>query len=564
MNALLLTGTAVAAAGILADISGRTRRWLHIFQLEHYEAARLIMWWRRRPDLRHPLQLATSVAALAGAATCLVIGREEVASLLLVAIGVVSFPIAYLEWRRPEKRPFVFTGRARRVFIVSLVPALLFLLATAGVVAADAVSASAITALTAIGLALVAAAPLSLAAADLALSPAQKRINRRYVGAARAKLAAIRPLTVGITGSYGKTTTKFCVGAVLSRLGETLVTPESFNSYLGVTRTVNERLRSDHRFFVVEMGAYRRGDIAGLCELTTPRVGIVTAIGPMHLERFGSIEAIRDTKAELVASLPSYGHFITNGDDPRCRSIADAATVPVTLFALDADDAEVRASDVRISSGTTCFTLHLCERSYPVRARLLGRHNVRNLLAAAACGLVAGVADEQIVSALEAVEPPPHRLAAIVNPRTGVVVIDDAYNSNPEGAAGALEVLAEHDANRRLLVTPGMVELGPGQETANVELGQRAARVCDLVLLVGGEQTEPIERGLLDAGLNRTQIIVARDIDHATEELSRIVQPGDVVLFENDLPDTYVRNGPMQGVQRAPRLRRPPGTRVAH
>jgi len=138
-----------------------------------------------------------------------------------------------------------------------------------------------------------------------------------------------------------------------------------------------------------------------------------------------------------------------------------------------------------------------------------------------------------------------------------VVVIDDAYNSNPEGAAGALDVLAEHEANRRLLVTPGMVELGTEEEEANFELGRHAARVCDVVLLVGAEQTEPIERGLLEAGLSRTQIIVARDIEQATEELSRIVQAGDVVLFENDLPDTYVTNGSLRDADRARGLRRP-------
>ena len=150
-----------------------------------------------------------------------------------------------------------------------------------------------------------------------------------------------------------------------------------------------------------------------------------------------------------------------------------------------------------------------------------------------------GVRDNEIVAALGSVEPPPHRLAPIVNRATGVVVIDDAYNSNPEGAAGALEVLAEHEASRRLLVTPGMVELGDRQDDANQEFGRQAGRVCDLVVLVGPEQTEPIRLGLLEAGLDGDRIVVASDIEHATSELARLVRAGDVVLFENDLPDTY-------------------------
>jgi UDP-N-acetylmuramoyl-tripeptide--D-alanyl-D-alanine ligase len=260
----------------------------------------------------------------------------------------------------------------------------------------------------------------------------------------------------------------------------------------------------------------------------------------MHLERFGTIDAIRDAKAELLESLPADGHFITNADDPRCRALAASARVPVTLFAVDADDADVRASDVRFGAGRTTFTLWLGAQPYPVEARLLGVHNVRNLLAAAACGLVAGVSETDIVAALEVVEPPAHRLAAIVNRSTGVVVIDDAYNSNPEGARNALDVLAEHDASRRVLVTPGMVELGAEQDVANVELGRHAARVCDVVLLVGEAQTKAVERGLLEGGLAGDRIVVVHDIEEATRELARIVDAGDVVLFENDLPDTYI------------------------
>lgn len=543
MTALLAAGIAVAAVGIAADYAGRVRRWLHIFQLEHYEASRLVAWWRRRRDLLHVRLSAIALLAFVGATISLAFSQPSTSAALLILVGVASLATAHTEWRRLEKKPFVFTGRAKRLFATSLVPGLLFLGAAGGVAGAASNSAVAVGAIIGAGLLLVAATPVVIVAANVALSPLQRRVNRRYVAQARRKLDEIKPLTVGITGSYGKTTTKFCTGAVLAACGDTLVTPDSFNSFLGVTRAINERLKPDHRVFVVEMGAYRRGDIAELCELTRPTIGILTAIGPMHLERFGSIEAIREAKAELLSGLPPEGQFITNGDDPLCCSVAATAGVPVTLFGIESIDADVRASDIRLTSGKTCFTLHLRECEYAIEARLLGRHNVRNLIAAAACGMVAGVGDEAIVSALESVEAPPHRLAPIVNGNTGVIVIDDAYNSNPEGAAGALEVLAEHDALRRMLVTPGMVELGDQEEEANVEFGRLAARVCDLVMLVGVEQTLPIKRGLLEAGLDSGQIVVMQDIEQATAELGRIVRAGDVVLFENDLPDTYVVNG---------------------
>jgi UDP-N-acetylmuramoyl-tripeptide--D-alanyl-D-alanine ligase len=543
VTALLAASIAVAAAGIASDYAGRVRRWLHIFQLEHYENWRLIGWWRRRLDLLHLLPSAAALVAFVGAAVSLAAGQREVSAGLLIVVGAASLAPARVEWLRPEKKPFVFTSRAKRLFAASLVPGLLFLGAAGGVAAAASTSAVAVGTLVGAGLLLVAATPIAIILANVALLPLQRRVNRRYVAQARAKLDQIKPLTVGITGSYGKTTTKFCAGAVLAVRGETLVTPDSYNSYLGVTRAVNEQLKPEHRVFVVEMGAYRKGDITELCELTKPTIGILTAIGPMHLERFGSVEAIREAKAELLGGLPNDGHFITNGDDPLCRLVAAAASTPVTLFGIDSTDADVRASDIRITSGKTFFTLHLHEREYAVESRLLGRHNVRNLIAAAACGIVAGVDDDGIVAALQTVEAPPHRLASIVNGRTGVIVIDDAYNSNPAGAAGALEVLAAHDATRRLLVTPGMVELGDQEEEANVEFGRMAGRVCDLVMLVGVDQTLPVKRGLLEAGLGDAQIVVTRDIEQATAELGRILRAGDVVLFENDLPDTYVTNG---------------------
>ncbi|MGA9875557.1 MAG: UDP-N-acetylmuramoyl-tripeptide--D-alanyl-D-alanine ligase, partial [Solirubrobacteraceae bacterium] len=377
------------------------------------------------------------------------------------------------------------------------------------------------------------------------------------------------PLVVGITGSYGKTPTKFCVGEVLAADRPTLVTPESYNSFLGVIRTINEHLQQRHRAFVVEMGMFRRGDIAELCELVHPTIGVITAIGPMHLERLGSIEAIAAAKAELLAALPPHGHFVTNGEDPRCVELARTAHVPVTLFGIHDPkptavvaaashrdgaspstnpypqknpDVQVIARDIQPVDGRTVFQLQLDGPDSPqieVSAGLLGRHNVFNLLAAAAVGRVLEIAPERILAGLAQVQAPAHRLQPIHNRRAGVVVIDDAYNSNPDGAAAALEVLREHPAKRRLLVTPGMVELGELEAQLNRDFGEHAAAVCDLAILVGPARTVPIREGLASAGMDLTSVHVVRDIAEATALLARLTRAGDVVLFENDLPDTY-------------------------
>jgi len=567
VSAFLGAAASLAAVALVVRLAGRQHRLLHLFQLEHYEPARLTLWLRRRRERRPRAELAGAGAlyVLAGALAAWV-SRWAAGAVLLATIPP-AIALGVRDWRRPAVKPLVLTPRATRLLGASLAPPLALALATIALASVE-LSAVALSIVLALAWLALALAPETLLSANRALAPVQASINRRYVRAARATLERQRPLTIGVTGSYGKTTTKFCLGAVLGEQRPTLVTPDSYNSHLGVVRTINERLRPSHEVFVVEMGMYRRGDIAELCALVHPTIGVITAIGPMHLERLGSIDAIAAAKGELLDALPPHGHLVTNADDERCRALAARAHVPVTLFSIDHPDAAVRASEIRIAGGRTQFALHLphlgggapvapgaagapaahraagpaargAAGPLEVSAQLLGRHNVHNLLAAAAVGSVVGLQPATIARALSQVRAPAHRLQPIHNNSAGVVVIDDAYNSNPHGAAAALEVLREHDAARRLLVTPGMVELGALESTLNRELGERAGAVCDMVILVGPERTRPIFEGLLAGGMEERDVRVVRDIHEATAVLRHSTRPGDVVLFENDLPDTY-------------------------
>ena len=292
------------------------------------------------------------------------------------------------------------------------------------------------------------------------------------------------------------------------------------------------------------MGAYRLGDVAELCDLVHPKIGILTAIGPAHLERFGSLDAIEQAKGELAEALPADGVFITNADDERCLRAAGRTQARVVLFSSSGDsNADLTAHDIQMAEGTTRFTLRHAAEEAVVRSKLLGRHNVANLLAAAAVGTTLDLPLDAIARALARVTPPAHRLAPILNPQAGIVVIDDAYNSNPVGAAAALEVLAAHQAERRLLVTPGMVELGEHEAEENERFGNRAAAVCDLVVLVGEERSRPIRAGLTAADFPESQIHVVADSSEAAALLATTTRRGDVVLFENDLPDLYSEDG---------------------
>lgn len=546
MSALEWVALGLGYLAILSLLVGRTHLFLHLLQQEHYELKRLQVWVARRDERFSAVDVG--LAFITGDLIALAFGLDLLAGEVAIAALVAAVIRARRVIGRPQIKPLVFTSRARRLFAVAvLLGALVAGLAFVVAVVTDPVAGA--LALALLGSLLLVVAPELLGAANLLLRPVQKLDNARFERRARRKLAEIEPLVIAITGSYGKTTTKGCVAQVADLSGPTLPTPASFNSYLGVIRTINENLRPNHRAFVVEMGAYRRGDIAELCELVAPKIGILTAIGPAHLERFGSLDETERAKGELGEALPSDGTFITRADDERCRRAAERTPATVRLFAPEPHpDADAWAEELELRDGRTHF--QLCLRAgaetlrAPVKARLLGKHNVANLLAAAAVGSELGLAPGQIARALGQVAAPEHRLSTIVNRAAGIVVIDDAYNSNPSGAAAALEVLATHPGQRRVLVTPGMVELGDQQDAENERFGAAAAEVCDVVVLVGEEQTTAIRRGLEAAGFPADGLRVVADSGGAQQLLAESSRAGDVILFENDLPDLYQRQTP--------------------
>ena len=383
----MAVGLIAAALGVLALIAGRLHQMLHLFQLEHYEAARLRVWVRRR-NARIDRTLLGACLVAGALLTALAAADADLAVLIAgVAAGVVLAGFGHRILRRPQAKPLVFTSRARRLFVVALAIPALVLAAAAIAVLAGAPAWVAAAVGTATAVLSVVGTPELLFAANAVVRPIQELDNRRFVRRARQKLADIDPLVVGITGSFGKTTTKVCVAAVAELRGPAYATPASFNTFLGVVRATNEGLSAKHRDFVVEMGAYRLGDVAELCDLVHPKIGILTAIGPAHLERFGSLDAIEQAKGELAEALPADGVFITNADDERCVRAAGRTQARVVLFSSSGDsNADLTAHDIQMAEGTTRFTLRHAAEEAVVRSKLLGRHNVANLLAAAAVG----------------------------------------------------------------------------------------------------------------------------------------------------------------------------------
>ena len=457
---------------------------------------------------------------------------------LFVALVTVALAILGGFWCRSlmqvkkAKKPFVVTMRVKRTWIIS---AILFTLICALV---GFLLTGEEPRLYFIGL-FPLLLPLWVALGGLCAWPIEKLVSEMYFRDAQKKLAA-RPdlIKIGITGSYGKTSVKFILGTILQEKFQVLVTPSSFNTPMGVTRIIREKLMPAHQVFVAEMGARHVGDIKELCRLVHPHHGVLTSVGPQHLDTFHTLERIKSTKYELMDTIPDGGCCFFPDDKDICRELFDKTRKEKRLCSIypGADDADVWATDIRVSPAGSSFILHTMNEEIECRTRLLGEHNIQNIILAATVGLRLGMTLRQIARGISRIAPVEHRLQLI--PSAGVTIIDDAFNSNPKGAQAALKVLREFEG-RRIIITPGMVELGAGEEQFNYDFGTMMADCVDVAILVGKKHTAPIARGLAEAGFPQANCYVVSTLDEASAILRQIGRSGDVALFENDLPDNY-------------------------
>ncbi|MEW6674575.1 MAG: UDP-N-acetylmuramoyl-tripeptide--D-alanyl-D-alanine ligase [Nitrospirota bacterium] len=465
---------------------------LHMLQLEGYRSKRFIKWLINNPNK-------------------------------MLAVRTIKEP----------KKKLVFTARATRLFILMLMllSSVIYNLSRLSLIIF--ISGIFLTSFF---------APFLLILSNILIYPLETVINNLYLRSAKKKIKKLKPKVIAITGSYGKTSTKDFLAHILSTKYKVLKVPGSFNTPMGICKIIRGELRPEHEIFIVEMGAREKGDIKELCELLKPEVGTITAIGPQHLEMFKTIENIIDTKYELVESLPANGIAVFNNDDENCRHLANRTyDKKVLRYGINKNNKKLHlmAMDISTSNQGIYF---LAQNSrgdaVPFHCKLLGKHSVYNILAAATVALEFGMSLNEIAEAIKILEPTPHRLQ-LIRGAGGVTVIDDAFNANPVGAKMALEVLGEFKGGRKVLVTPGLVELGEREYEENKQIGITAAKICDFVFLIGPKRTKPIFEGLKEAGFPETNIFVEKSLNAVTGKFKSILKAGDVVLFENDLPDTY-------------------------
>ncbi len=507
----------------------------HLFQLESYQFPGFFRSVGRNPKQAWLPGIYAALVSLVLLSGLQAFYRAEqggfvhwllLAAFLLCAAGA-GWLFARIQNGKKAKKPFVVTGRVKRLYTVTAILLGVFS------VSLSTVDSIALTALWPVAL------PLLLAGCGFVAWGPEKLISEFYFRSARRKLLAQKDLIrIGITGSYGKTTVKHILGTLLAEKYQVLYTPKSFNTPMGVSRTIREMLLPAHQVFIAEMGARHVGDIKELCRLVKPEIGILTSVGPQHLDTFKTVERVASTKYELIAALPAEGRSFFADDHAICRALYQKTVKPRTLASLTAGDADVWSENVNVSPEGSAFTLCFADgQRYACQTRLLGEHNILNIVLAAAVARSLGLTKQQILRGVQRIEPVPSRLELIKNTNS-YTIINDGFNANPIGAQAALNVLGQFP-QRRIIVTPGMVELGAREAELNREFGRAIAKAADIAVIVGKKRVQPIMDGLAEAGFPAESTHRVDSLQESTALLQRLARAGDTVLYENDLPDNY-------------------------
>lgn len=522
----ILTGV-LLVTWLLAS-AGKSQRNVHMLQQNSYRNERYIRWMKGQKGKAFP---ARDYVLLLGVILSL-FGWHTVA---IVALSVLFLLFFLAKPKSIEKLKLAYTSRVKRLFTTI---AILHVIA-GGVAFWFAFSDKILLAILIVVLVYMLNFFIVIAA-NMINKPLETSINHHYFNDAKRILQSSNNLKViGITGSYGKTSTKHILHSVLASHFNVLMTPESYNTKLGVTITVRRDLKPYHDIFIAEMGAKQKGDIQEICDLVEQKYGVLTSIGEQHLETFKTLDTIKRTKFELIDSLPQDGIAFLNKDDENIMATHTDNSCRKVYYGIDADGLDYKATDITYHSRGSSFTLVMGNgEQVEFSTKLLGKHNIYNILSAIAVGVEFGVPMSKIVKAVRQLNAVSHRLE-IRRTNSNLTIIDDSFNSNPVGSKMAVDVLGYMD-EYKVLITPGMVELGEKQYELNKAFAEHAATVCDYIVLVGEKQTIPLQDGLKAVGYPESQYKVVKNLQEALvimHELS--ARQKTVVLLENDLPDLF-------------------------
>lgn len=512
---------------------------LHMFQLNGYKNGEHIHWLKKNVSRQYLL-------ILIGISGILSMCLPGIVTLFLQAACALICMKYYLYLKKTNtKKKLVYTARVKRLILTDSSLVILLLVLT-GVFLGVSRIAGAFAILTTLQI-------IALVIVNWINRPVEGMINQHYINDAKKKLRSVPDLTViGVTGSYGKTSVKYYLDTLLKEHFEVLITPESYNTPMGVVKTICSSLKPSHQIFICEMGARHVGDIKEICDIVHPEHGIITSVGPQHLETFFNMDNIVNTKFELADALPEVGLLFLNGDNEYIRN--HSGKYKNKIFYTTGEWAKARelesqieegevsqyyqTGDVKLSRTGTEFTVTAPDgEKETFQMRLLGEHNVINVAGAVAVANTLGIPLKQLKVPVRRIQPVAHRMQLLE--RGNYTIIDDAFNSNPVGSRAAVETLKQFEGVR-ILITPGMVELGEKEEEYNYKFGTYAADCCDYILLVGEKHTAPIHKGVLESGFSQERCRVFEKLEDALSFAYSIKAEGHkFILLENDLPDNY-------------------------
>ncbi len=523
MSILILISLVFAVVSCVCSLV----RQFQMFQQNSYFPSRYFKWVK---------EAYTVNLAVQAIICCLFSFRQrQIGCIIIAAVTFILMLARFINAKKVHKKSIkklVLTARVKRLFAAAITPLV------AGVVLA-AVFSDELTGEIAAMLTFLfsVVSPLAVMLAYIITLPIEKAVARWYINDAKKILRANKNLTViGITGSYGKTTTKFILTRILSEKFNTVCTPQSFNTPMGVVRTVRGSIKPQTQIFVCEMGAKNIGDIKEICDIAHPKYGIITSVGAQHLDTFRSVDNVFKTKFELADEVKKNGGTVLiNADSEGISSRVSADGDGIIRFG---EGTKYFADNIKGGAAGSSFDLHLDGEVISVSTKLLGMHSINDILAAAALSYMLGVSAEDIRFAISSLKPTEHRLE-LKNFSKGLL-IDDAYNANPEGSIEAVHVLGSFEGMKKTIITPGLIELGEREYECNKALGLEAAKVCDIIILVGKNRSKPLRDGVLETDFNPDNLYVASSFKEAMEIYTPLADETSVVLLENDLPDNYL------------------------
>lgn len=502
---------------------------LHMYQQNRYELGRYLQWFSA--------SLRTSIFAIVrslimGLVLSVIITLFELPGQLMTLGLIYLFAIFSLqqESHKPYIKPLNVTTRVKRqIILMSFLTLVLVYFMVAHYSLAPLPLLALMYENSIVHLILILMAVIT--------EPIEALVKGFYIYLAKRELRRHRNLTkIGITGSYGKTSSKNILNEILSEEYYVLSTPASFNTPMGITITIRQQLKNIHEVFIVEMGADKVGDINMLSKFVRPQYGIVTSIGPQHLATFKSINNIIKEKMKLIENLPVDGVGVLNFDNEYIRNYKIQNTCRILTVGIDSVDVDFRATNISFTPDGSVFLIQSEDGAYPFKTRLLGKHNVSNILVAVAIGRALRLSWEKLQKAVANVNYIEHRLQ--LKKINGLTYIDNAFNSNPEGSRMSLEVL-KMMPGKRYIITPGMIDLGIKQKMYNSEFGRMMNGCADVVILVGKNQTRPIYDGLKESGFDMDKVMVFTTVKEAFAYVHQHASSKDTILLENDLPDAF-------------------------